>query len=52
MIVLETYPLEQAGLLAKVGDSWPIVVREHLVAQDGVCDLRSVHEVHLEEARL
>ena len=47
-----SYPLQQSGLLAKVGNPWAIVVREHFVTKDGVSDLWGVHEVHLEETRL
>ncbi|KAI3480029.1 hypothetical protein L1887_57805 [Cichorium endivia] len=51
LVVLEG-ALEEAGLLAEVGDAGTIVVGEHVVAEDGVGDLRSVDEVHLEQARL
>ena len=32
-------PLQEAGLLAQLGDVGAVVVGEHLVAQDGVSDL-------------
>lgn len=47
-----THALKKTSLLAKVGDTRAIVVREHLVAEDGVGDLGGVDEVHLEEAGL
>ena len=47
-----TYALQKAGLLAKVSNTGTIVVREHLIAEDGVRDLRCVHQIHLEETSL
>lgn len=44
----QTDALQETSLLAKVGDARAVVVREHFVAEDGVGDLRSVNEVHLE----
>lgn len=46
------YPLEQASLLAKIGDARAVVVGEHLVTEDCVCNLRSMNEVHLQETCL
>lgn len=36
------HPLQQPSLLAKVGNSGLVVVREHLVREDGIGDLGSV----------
>ena len=44
--------LEETCPLAKVCNSWPNVVREHSVTEDGVSDLRSVNEVHLKKVCL
>ena len=46
------YPLQQAGLLTQLRDVRPVIVLEHLVAEDGVCDLWRVHQVHFEQTRL
>ncbi len=51
LVVFES-SLQQASLLTQIGDSWTVVVSEHIVAQNGVGDLRSVHEVHLQESGL
>jgi hypothetical protein len=51
LVVLES-TLDEAGLLGEVGNTRTVVVREHLVAEDGVGDLRGVDEVHLEETSL
>lgn len=45
-------PLQEASLLAELGDVCTIIVREHIVAQDGVGDLGGRHQVHLEQASL
>ena len=47
-----THPLQEASLLAKVGDPGSIVVTEHVVAEDSVGDLRSVNQVHLQKPGL
>ncbi len=51
LIVLER-TLKKTGLLAEVGDAGAIVVSEHLVAEDSICDLGRIDEVHLEQTRL
>lgn len=51
LVVLKS-ALEETGLLAEVGDAGLVVVGEHLIGEDGVGDLRSVDEVHLEQASL
>lgn len=48
----KTHALKEPSLLAQVGDARAVVVREHLVAEDCVGDLRRVHEVHLEKTSL
>lgn len=47
-----TYPLKETSLLRKVRDPRAIVVGEHLVAENGIGDLRSVDQVHLEQPGL
>jgi len=42
----------QTSLLAKGGNTRTIVVGEHLVTKDSIGDLRSVHQVHLDQASL
>uniref|UniRef100_A0A1I8JFC5 NAD-specific glutamate dehydrogenase n=1 Tax=Macrostomum lignano TaxID=282301 RepID=A0A1I8JFC5_9PLAT len=42
-------PLQQASLLAQAGNVSLVVVREHLVAKDGVGHLRRGHEILLHE---
>jgi len=49
---MRAYPLQQVGFLAKVGDSWTIKIREHLVAKDGISNLGRVHQVHFEQPSL
>ena len=51
LVVLKS-PGQKAGVLAELGNSGPVVVREHLVSKDGVCNLGRVHQVHLEQPRL
>ncbi len=51
LVVLKS-ALQETGLLAKVGNARTIVVSEHLVAEDGIGDLRSVDQVHLEQTSL
>ena len=45
-------PLQQASLFAQAGDVGAVVVGEHVVAHDGVGDLRRGHQVHLQQACL
>jgi hypothetical protein len=47
-----TYALQESGSLAKIGNPWAIIMREHLVTKDRVGNLRSVKEVHFQETRL
>ena len=35
--------MQEASLLAKVGDPRPVVVAEHVVTEDGVGNLRSMN---------
>jgi hypothetical protein len=44
--------LGQTGLLAKVGNPGSVVVGEHLVTEDGVGNVRGVHQVHFQEESL
>lgn len=37
-------PLQEAGLLAQLGHVGSVVVGEHLIAQDGVCNLQDERE--------
>lgn len=45
-------PLQEPSLLAELRDVRAVVVREHVVAENGVGDLGRRHQVHLEQARL
>ena len=46
------YPLQQSSLLAQVGNSGSVVVREHFITKDGISNLRRVNQVHLQESGL
>ncbi len=48
----EAYTLEETGLFTEGGNVRAIVVRKHFVAQNGVGDLRSSHQIHFQQARL
>jgi hypothetical protein len=52
VLVMLERALKEAGLLTEVGDAGLVVVREHLVGEDGIGNLGCVHEVHLEETGL
>lgn len=47
-----TYPLQEASLFTKVGDTRAIVMREHLVTEDRISDLRRMQQVHFQQACL
>ena len=47
-----TYLWQQTSLLAKVGNSRPVVMVEHISTEDGISDLRCVNQVHLQETSL
>merc|ERR1712106_335899 len=44
--------LKKSRLFTETGDVSSVIMREHLIAHDGISDLRSSHEVHLQEPRL
>ena len=44
--------LYETRLLAQHRYAWPIVVCEHVVRHDRICDLRRCHQIHLEQTRL
>lgn len=46
------YPLYKTSLFSEVGNSRPIVMREHLVTQNRISDLRSIDQVHLQQPSL
>lgn len=48
LIVLQS-PLHKARFLGEVGDPRPVIMGEHFIAQNGIRDLRSAHQVHLEQ---
>jgi hypothetical protein len=42
----------QAGLFGELSDAFAIVVREHLVAENGIGDLRRELQVDFQQSRL
>ena len=46
------HPLQESCLLTQMSDVCPVIVRQRLVAQNGISHLRSSHEVHLQELGL
>lgn len=46
------YSLHQTSPFAEIGDSWPIVMSEHLVTKDRISDLRGIQQVHFEQTGL
>lgn len=51
-IIGQTYPLQQTGLLAKVGDPRMVEVGENLVDEDSICNLGGIAKIHLEQTSL
>lgn len=50
--VVSKRPLEKTSLFAKLSNSLAVIMSEHLIAENSLSNLRSIHEIDLQKPSL